>query len=451
MHKMVKPGCRRLAAAIAAALLVVGCTTTPATPPPSYPAPPPSMPAPTANQSPAGTGASGAMLNVTPLTTLTDNDRIDTGTGGIFTNAYTRVLIHGSVASELADRAASEISILPYAPRDPVARYLLGKKFDVNLSVKMRVGAFEATAPLVTLSHQSDSNGEQWSRSIAQRLADFPLFLVTPDGGASVPTFAIKLAGNKAYNSNLIAKSLELITSGFKEVSPASGVLTSLTAASAKNRSRALDAAIGQLFSNGIYEEHVLHRDFLSWREAGGVTVALKIPASESGNWEGRLSYVGSWNITFEAPRPSIFSDWKICPEGRQLRCARSREAATAELLKTLSARQVLNYSLLAENSELATIENLVTRNPWYANAIGAYSGNAVADAAVADRVCTEVQAIVVKLGLNDLDADIVTWALLRGTPAPPRMHKEALRTSRPDGRINNCARALGVVDVALR
>jgi len=243
-----------------------------------------------------------------------------------------------------------------------------------------------------------------------------------------------------------VGKSLDLLVTGLTEVAPEAGVLSSLTAESSKNRSKAIDMAIGQLFSNGLSEEHILHRDFLNWNQAGGVVVALQLPISELGDWQSQLIPVGSWTITFEAPRPSIFSDWKICPAKADVRCAATRAAALAALRKELSARQVLNYSLLAENRELATMENLVTRNQWYITAAGAYSNDAVKDAAVADGVCTEIQNIVVKLGLNHDDADIVTWAFIRGIPAPPKMHKDAFRATRPDGQPTSCKRALEAV-----
>lgn len=261
-----------------------------------------------------------------------------------------------------------------------------------------------------------------------------------------MPAFHIKVAGSKAYTSNMVGKSLDLLVAGLTEVSPDAGVLSSLTADASKNRSKAIDTAIGLLFSNGMSEEHVVHRDFLNWTETGGIVVGLQLPATESSSWASQLTPVGSWTITFEAPRPSIFSDWKICPTNADIRCAPTRAAALAAVRKEITARQVLKYSLLADNRELATMENLVTRNPWYVPAAGAYSDDAVKDAAVADGVCTEIQNIVITLGLNNDDADIVTWAFISGNPAPPKMHNKAFRALRPDGGPSNCKRALDTV-----
>lgn len=429
----------RLSALIVPVLLVSGCATVSNQPPATTQSSPGKPPEGKETVAPK-------MLNITPLTTLTDLDATISAKGSIFTNAYTRVLIFSTMADELRGSAPSDVAILPYEPRNAFARYLVGEKYDVNLSVKMKIGAFEATSPLITLSHQSNSNGEQWSRSISQRLGNFPLFLVKGDGEASVPAFQIKVAGSKVYTGNMVGKSLDLLVAGLTEVAPDAGVLTSLTSGAAKNRSKAIDAAIGQLFSNGMSEEHVIHRDFLKWNQVGGVVVGLQLPATESSSWATQLNRVGSWTITFEAPRPSIFSDWKICPDNPDVRCASTRADALAKVRKEVTARQVLKYSLLADNRELATMENLVTRNPWYVTAAGAYSGDAVKDAAVADGVCTEIQNIVVTLGLNNDDADIVTWAFISGNQAPPKMHKEAFRALRPDGEPSNCRRALDAV-----
>lgn len=136
----------RLAIIIVPMLLVSGCATVSNKPPLTTPSSP--------GKPPGGEDATAPkMLNITPLTTLTDRDAMAGAKGGIFTNAYTRVLVLSTVADELRGRAVGEVAILPYEPRNALAGYLVGEKYDMNLSVKMKIGAFEATSPLVTLSH----------------------------------------------------------------------------------------------------------------------------------------------------------------------------------------------------------------------------------------------------------------------------------------------------------
>jgi len=69
-----------------------------------------------------------------------------------------------------------------------------------------------------------------------------------------------------------------------------------------------LDSAINKLFASNLEEDQSAEGDIRYW--GNGLTVEFKIPRSE-----GSLSdpvTIGTWTVTFDSPRPSIFSDIQL-------------------------------------------------------------------------------------------------------------------------------------------
>lgn len=334
---------------------------------------------------------------------------------------------------------------LEYKGSDWYTRMFMGKRFDVNLSLKVSIGNYESTVPLMTASHQSTRNGEFWARSLSRTLLNFPLFLVRPDGEASVPSFRVKMAGTKEYDSNLAAKALDLVVNSVQILSPEAGVLTRLTAQASRDKSQAIDSAINRLFANGISEEQVVHRDLRRWREKGGIQVTFNMPSEE--NWNNSEGIVGTWRITFEEPRPSIFGDWLICGEATGPRCALNNTLALKEVHKELSASQVLSYPIVNSSDGLGSISAYLLKQPWYAKAMSEFSNDRKKDLALADSMCMEIQNTIIALGLNGNDANIVTWAFINGFPRAQMMEKTAFDATIIAGNANVCARAIALIE----
>lgn len=250
-------------------------------------------------------------IDLTPFTTFSEIASNSSATTS-YSDAYTRIRIDGDVAADATPSASTSTNAAEktepylYRERSWLARYLLGKKFDFNLAVKITIGDYETTIPLVTVSHESDSSGEQWTRTLSHNLVDFPLFLVKADGSSSIPIFDIKLSADKTINSSIAGAALQVAIGGIQQVSPGSSVLTTLTAQSSKTKANAIDTAISKLFSDGITEEHIAHSDLRAWQSADGVIIKVQIPHDET-NWNSELQSIGTWKITFEAPQPSIF------------------------------------------------------------------------------------------------------------------------------------------------
>lgn len=248
-----------------------------------------------------------SQINVTPLTVFSEQ-KIKKEDTTALSNFYTRIFITSNLASKNGQKNIPNklLDKLKYQKRNIFKRYFWGQKFDINLSAHIKIGNYETTAPLLTISHQSNSDGEQWSRVVSHELLDFPLFLVKENGGSSIPVVNFVLSGSKEQSSVMAGTALNVAITAIKQVSPEAAVLTKLTSQSIKNKARAIDDAIGKLFSNGLKEGHIAHQDLRNWNGDGGVSIALKIPKNE-GDWDAeKLFDVGTWTVSFDKPRPSI-------------------------------------------------------------------------------------------------------------------------------------------------
>ena len=367
-------------------------------------------------------------INLTPLSTYTDEWTNNAPKGASFSGAYTRVVIFSDLPADgdkliSADKTVSEeVRPLAYTPRPLWLRALVGKEFSVNLTAKITIGAFESTIPLATIGHQSNSDGEQWNRAIYHSNASFPLFLVKADGSASIPTIKLSVNGTKSYSSRGAAAAVQVALGVARATGQPASVITRLTEQTTKDRARAIDDAISKLFASGITEEHWTDRDLKLWSVADnnqlrGVKVKFSIPGDEQ-DWNSKPSPVGTWTISFDYPRPSIFSDWRVCKTNSLPRCSESMEEAEANVLKEINPSEVLNYVLVNSNNGLGTIRAFVSQQDWYVSAQSALANSATANA-TASSLCRRIVNEIVGLGLNCSDARIVAWAVTKGMPLP--------------------------------
>ncbi len=369
-------------------------------------------------------------INITPLSSFSDEWTNESAAGGDFSGAYTRLVISsalpkanaGNLAGKSVDGAKYEGNeeLLDYQGQNIFARYLWGSDFSINLTAFISVGNYESSIPLATIGHISNSEGEQWSRVIHHSRSDFPLFLVKNDG-TRVPTIRISVAGAKSISSRGAATAVQVALGVAKATSASASVVTKLSEQTTKDRARAVDDAISKLFSSGIAEEHWSDRDLRTWNaQAGqirGATLQFRIPGDES-NWNSTRRDVGKWTITFDYPRPSIFSDWRICPANFMPRCAGSVEQARQKVHAGLDAGEVLNYTLVNGGNTLGTIRAYISQQDWYIAAQSALADPANRDVAAAG-LCRRIRNDITALDLSGFDSEIVVWAVVNGMPIP--------------------------------
>lgn len=371
-----------------------------------------------------------AKLDVTPLTVYRD---LDQGNSKVsFAGAYTRIVIRSEIHErdektadhKQADVGSNDATPMPYNKRHWFERSVVGRIYDMNLSAKLKIGAYEEVVPLVTLSSSSNSKGESWLRDVAHELSNFPWFLVKNGSGASVPRLTIEFNGSKGYESGAAGNALQLTLAAIKAVAPETGLITKLSSATAKDKAKALDGALSKLFSVELTERHTSDRQFSKWQPAGGLNVVVSIPTAE-GDWNGTLASIGGWSIGFDNPRPSAFGDWAICkPLTDDLRCKTNFAEAAEQVRKEIVPSTVLNYPLVRTSAGDVTIKDHVLKQSWYATAISSFSGKPV-DQWAANGLCIEIVNNMVELGLNSSDADLVVWAVINGIQSPQSLDRK--------------------------
>lgn len=392
--------------------------------------------------------SNGDIVNLTPLSAFSDQ------TGGVvshqsnnlaenFSGSYTRLLIYSSIAAVSGDKNAN-IKPLPYSERWWLSRALVGKDFSINLTAKVSVGDYETTVPMATVGHQSNSEGEQWSRVLHYSKSNFPLFLVKSDGSASVPVIKISVNGTKSYTSRGAAAALQIALGVSNATTLPAPVVTKLTEQATKDKARSIDDAISKLFASGIAEEHWTDRDLRTWTISDkkipqGVQLSFSIPSDED-DWNSNAMPVGSWVITFDYPRPSIFSDWKVCGDDSIPRCKKDRASAEKAVHAEIDASQVLNYNLLNNDKGLGTIRAFLAQQDWYLSAQSELvNQNGKSAEMSAASFCRKIKNEISGVGLNGFDADIVVWAVYRGMPLP---------SGTPDlANVNDCKRSIDKIN----
>lgn len=387
-------------------------------------------------------------VRLTPLSTYSDDwdDKANSSNGGDFSGAYTRLLIY---ATDPIDRKsdsdaakAAQTADLSYTPRDALSRALFGSDYSLNLTANIAVGSYATTVPLATIAHQSDENGENFNRVIHHSKMNFPLFLVKTDGSASIPVVKVTVHGAKKRASHGATAALQAALGVAHATALAPSVITQLTAQTTKDQAQAVDAAISKLFSSGVTEEHWTDRDLRLWRvntdgKPAGVRIDFRIPLLEK-DWNTELRTVGTWTITFDYPRPSIFSDWSVCKQpdkpagtiaatsiGASPRCKGSLLEAKNGVLDDwasglVTAGQVLNYNLTDGTNGLGTIRAVLSKSDWYISSqVGLASSNPDTKKAAATSFCRQLKNDITGLGLNGFDANIALWAVTTGMPLP--------------------------------
>ncbi|MBB1632462.1 hypothetical protein A9975_16515 [Cupriavidus sp. UME77] len=347
-----------------------------------------------------------------------------------FSGAYTRIVIIGHLweAPPSQDQAkstgrADTPTPMPYAERNRAARYFFPDKYDVNLSTKFKIGDYEETVPLATLTRVSDQNGEVWLRDLTYNRSSFPWFLVRD---RTVPNVLVEFNGSRDYESGIAGAALQVALTGIRMVAPEAGVITTLSANATKDKANAIDRVLGRLFSNKLSERHLSDRDLNKWKPDGGIAVGLNLPIKD-GDWNGTLRSVGTWTINFEAPRPSIFSDWYLCTTPAQgQRCKPNFSAAANEVYREKDAATILAYPLIKTSSGSLSIKDHLMQQSWFNNARTSMGGKAEADAFTANQFCADLVDHSVKLGLNASDANLMVWAVIAGIPAPRAMATKA-------------------------
>jgi len=357
-------------------------------------------------------------VTITPFSSL--REYFDAQASGDIVDAYTRLLVTAPTRPGKVNPAESEATeVLSYDTRPWLSRYLIGLHSSTNLSFKVTAGSFTATVPVATIDHVSTAaDGENFTRVVYYRSENFPLFHVKRDGTSNIVSLRSSVRVSRQVQSGAAGAALSVAQNVIRLVAPQASVLTTLSAQSENNRATALDSAINKLFATNLEEDQSAEGDIRLWGQ--GTTVEFRIPRSE-GDLSNPIT-VGTWTVSFDTPRPSIFSDIAICgtpkkkddgtTEGQSTRCASTFGEAAKQAQSEAKPSDVLAFKLTGEPTDLDTMATYVKKQDWYTAGVKALSGKTIDSVAIAT-FCSSAKSSMASLDLNSIDQGIVLHAII--------------------------------------
>lgn len=363
---------------------------------------------------------------------------------GNFNGFYTRLIVNGVTpqpqhnGDEKKGKENSENPInLPYKMRNFIEKFFIDKHSSLNLTAHVKAGSFTATVPLATLDHITNgSEGESFTRIVIHSAKDFPLFSLRRNNG-SIVSVKFSLRASKSLSSAMAGSALSVVQNATKLVAPQSAVVTTLTQDSTQRIASAIDQAVAKLFSMTISEEHVWDDDINGWEinaedstnAENGIKVELWIP-EEEGEWTDDANRsVGVWTVRFDAPRPSVFADIKIC-KGAIGRCQEDPAEARKAAYNSANPNEVLSFQLVREAQNIGTVASYLKKTDWFSAALTQFGGRVSSESVT--QFCRNIKASITDIGLNGTDADIVVKAVKLGMPLPSFVVQEM-------GKLSDC------------
>ncbi|CAN7663787.1 hypothetical protein LJR034_005284 [Caballeronia sp. LjRoot34] len=308
------------------------------------------------------------------------------------------------------------------------SRYFVQPQRSVTVAANLSAGAFVATVPLLSLSHAGGRTGDAWSRTIYSRVEDFQWFLVKRDGSNSVLSAKFTLSATKSIQFQGAVTGLNVAVSLARQLAPQGTLLTELTANSAKTRADALDKTISSLFAMTIAEAHAVDLDFRHWHPDDALTLEVSVPSGSAIN--GQVSPIGSWSLSLEAPRPSIFADIRICPKDEDSSCVEDSTQATNQVTSKVRAADVLSFSVIPltpPNTALGTIATYISQHDGFSTSVASIAaekdakpGTPATDSLASAQLCKNILQWTSALGFSSLDQGIILWAVATGMPSIP-------------------------------
>lgn len=361
-------------------------------------------------------------------------------------DTYTRPVVCADFSgardcSEFADNLNTRVDndsnpdVYPYLKRSGLERFFVGKHHSETISIKITSNSFVTTVPLVTITHDSTSNGEIFARAIRYKALAFPLFLVRGTGAGDTATAIVTMSASDKVESSAAAQTLSAVLAATSLISSPPAVLTKLSSDANKAVATSIDRTISSLYSTSLNEEQVTDQSVALWRT---LKIVLNLPRHEGG-WNrlkhdsakarsdsrtvSDLDYavVGDWSMFFERPRISAFSrvtvECKINPDVSKMNedCDKlilgAQQSAWADVKSHF--QDVLAFPVIANSDNPITLAAYLKQQDWWTDDIKALtpaSGKVAPDAV--DRFCRQITSTLGNVGFNTIDGFLVIMAL---------------------------------------
>ena len=437
-------------AAGATCAVLAACATT-HRPPPSYTvqsAPPPIDLEPQVGSSGGAEGPPARAATASPIEIVryigVDRSRWpDGGAPRNLTDLYTRIEVEtdrptagGGVAGEPANPRAYEKE-----RRSALARLLSNKTITITTLARADLNDpdLSITLPLYSISHSSiRGTGEVFVTDFMSSHVQAPLFRIRPNTSITLHMNTKISDDLKVQGASTVLKAVQ---TAVNIAAPTSTLFTTLSKSDLSNASKAIDSALGGLFSQDLTEDVELGRLADSWTPAAEVEVDGRVPPGLVRTEQETKADkdIGVWHIRLACPRPSYFDPRDLCvyapdtPEDMRFLPGRLGE------LQDDIARRVSDSSILEESlSAQITIQTFIQTQSWYT----AFLGNAAKTPADTRAFCTNALSALYAAGLNRFDASLALRAMADQMPG--------IATLKPDVALTN-ANCGFLVDKAVR
>ncbi len=337
---------------------------------------------------------------------------------GIITGQYVRLLVDGGVfesmpnSGTIQEGAGDSTSIrrTKKQRRIPLARAIWGQSKSQTLVLKVEVNGapIKATTALFTVSNDSGRGGESSSTSITGDTLVTPYFLAT--GGSAIST-TVEFRHAEKSKSQVLATVVKVLGEATKAINPGTKLATQLSGPAIEREAESLDKALGQLFSRTLDEATVYVEPLPRWSGAGNLKVRLLLP--EKNDINGEMIEIGTWTVRLSNPKPSIFSDYEVCPVSSDAAVCKGTAAAAAKAsFSTLDPGAVLRFPL---TNQVSLYDHLA-RQAWFSEAVSAAAGDVSAQP-TKDGIrafCSKTKTALSALPLSEYDALAGLWAMMK-------------------------------------
>ena len=184
-------------------------------------------------------------------------------------------------------------------------------------------------------------------------------------------------------------------------------------------------------------EQQWIDNDVRRWND--GLIVRFRGPDAENeGDWSSkdRLDKwldLGTWRVSFEDPRPSVFADVQLCParmrppmnkavtsDAKGLTPAgcyatMTQAAVAAREAAAHRPEQVLSFSLTDGDKSVGSVQSYLKQASFWTPAMTAFATMKTADKDKVVEFCHSIRSVIVGVGLNELDGSIVVAAVRNG------------------------------------
>lgn len=342
---------------------------------------------------------------------------------------YTKILIQNQLSSVNECQSGCESDgYLEYEKRGVIPRFFLPKRVSLSSYVKLDTSVYQTTIPLLAIDETSSSEvGSSWDRSKVYSHETEPLFLVPTN--ISRAKLMYSFSGNEENKFNS-AKVLDVAIGAINILSPSSSLLTSLNRQSVSDKSKAIDSAIANAFSESLLETIELSLRLDSWSAKDVYFLSMQMPQNKT-DWESKpekLSTVGQWLITFEAPKISAFYPYHVCGANPQVTnrisssyCFKNYVEAEVsvyqEFKKNKDYYRILDTSLYQLNdSQKVSISSMIAELPSvqrladgsYRSAFTNKDTSKIQDMNIA---CSDIARKVTSLGFSVVDTNLVVYS----------------------------------------